>query len=1058
MAAFINNPAAFDHLPEKKQKYSRPHLTLFFSFLKLLQKAQIHTNKITGRQLDFFYRTALKATPLPGHADQVHLLAKQGEDEIDVLIPAGTLLDAGEDGQGNPVVYQTNEDLVVNKAQVAQMKSLFVVKNNTGQPTWKDMYRIAEAPQFKSQPESKRWKLFGGEPGEDLNKEIAQEARFGWVFCSPHLALSEGKRTITFAIEFTDNLANLNLNDLPFDIEFTTEKKWINIIPHSASTRGNMLTLALTINKETEAITPLEKPDFPMPYPAVRILPKPNERSAFYQFFGKKQLQSLKVRVDVIGLQNLEIQTKEGPQKAYKPFPPFGTAPEKEDALLIFHEELLKGHLTNFKINLNWKNLPEHGFRAYYHHYDEVGAELGISFTDDFSLRHGSNNSQEFRNPNSAENGTFKGKVNLVDRRTRLNLLLNTEYGGQAKPEANLFPVVKDTVIKDDHTNTNDFTIGKSALEGARQTKETVIFRCEKIQEGVAGKIPVKSTLSTKENDLSNRERFIELVLSSQDFVHNKYSQLLQLQSKKRNDQQTAFQNKMIAFNNRALKKIGKKTPLFDLDVPPVLDSSTPAFASLNEPYTPVLKSISVDYNTEFEVKWNTPEPSIDGFCYHIEPFGFHLPLPGKGDNDQQQNYQDSIPFLPNYYAEGTFFIGLSGLDLPQDISFLFQLAPGSANPDKEPSQVQWSYLSEEVRKTIPKTTNGDLQQARLLADHTDGLSHTGLIRLYLPEQASVAQHRMPSGLHWLRLQVESDVDSLCDAFMVATQGMKATWIDPKVPSDHLTKPLPAQTITDPITRLDHLEELIQPFPSFGGHLPESQDSLYIRFSERLRHKGRVLGVWDYERMVLTHFSEVYLAKAYPVKEKPGNVQVVVIPDISKTALFDPFEPKLAVARLRVIQHFLKQRAPVFADIQVKNPRYYYLKIKVQVRFYDQNLFHFYSKRLKKELSAFISPWRFDKNADIVIGGKISYFSIVNFIEHRPYVDFLAGPTLELKERGKNGEWKVLQTAFDEETKDILIKEPDVVLVATEEHEIEPLPTDKEVRLLESNNAQTTDA
>ena len=97
MVAYLKNPSYFDHQPEKKERYSRPHFTLFLTFLSLLQEAQVQMNQITQRQLDFYYRQALGLRRRPGRPDRVHLLAELEPEEDQVLIPKGTQLFAGED-------------------------------------------------------------------------------------------------------------------------------------------------------------------------------------------------------------------------------------------------------------------------------------------------------------------------------------------------------------------------------------------------------------------------------------------------------------------------------------------------------------------------------------------------------------------------------------------------------------------------------------------------------------------------------------------------------------------------------------------------------------------------------------------------------------------------------------------------------------------------------------------------------------------------------------------------------------------------------------------------
>lgn len=128
MAAFLDDPTAFDHLPKKKERFSRPHLALFLTFLKLLQGVQAELNQLTRRQLDFYFQTALGFVKQQAVPDEVHVMAQLRPKVSELLIPKGSLLAAGKDEAGKPVHYQTDEDLIANQVQIGRLMSLHVDK------------------------------------------------------------------------------------------------------------------------------------------------------------------------------------------------------------------------------------------------------------------------------------------------------------------------------------------------------------------------------------------------------------------------------------------------------------------------------------------------------------------------------------------------------------------------------------------------------------------------------------------------------------------------------------------------------------------------------------------------------------------------------------------------------------------------------------------------------------------------------------------------------------------------------------------------------------------
>ena len=116
-----------------------------------------------------------------------------------------------------------------------------------------------------------------------------------------------------------------------------------------------------------------------------------------------------------------------------------------------------------------------------------------------------------------------------------------------------------------------------------------------------------------------------------------------------------------------------------------------------------------------------------------------------------------------------------------------------------------------------------------------------------------------------------------------------------------------------------------QPYTSSGGRQAEEDALFYTRVSERLRHKQRALTAWDYERLVLGQFPDIYKVKCIPASlaqdpDNPGSVRLVVIPDIRNKRPFDPFEPKASADMLANIKEFLADKLPVWAIAQCRQP------------------------------------------------------------------------------------------------------------------------------------------
>ncbi|WP_378179155.1 baseplate J/gp47 family protein [Aquimarina sp. SS2-1] len=128
LAAYVENPELSYNNAEKKAKLSKPHVVLFITFLKLMNHVKSKLNGLTERHLDFYYRKYLQLDPKQSVPDMVNVLLELEENTQYLEVQKGTILQAGEDTEGNELQYVTNEDTVISKAQIAQLKSVFVAK------------------------------------------------------------------------------------------------------------------------------------------------------------------------------------------------------------------------------------------------------------------------------------------------------------------------------------------------------------------------------------------------------------------------------------------------------------------------------------------------------------------------------------------------------------------------------------------------------------------------------------------------------------------------------------------------------------------------------------------------------------------------------------------------------------------------------------------------------------------------------------------------------------------------------------------------------------------
>src|SRR5204863_824425 len=108
----------------------------------------------------------------------------------------------------------------------------------------------------------------------------------------------------------------------------------------------------------------------------------------------------------------------------------------------------------------------------------------------------------------------------------------------------------------------------------------------------------------------------------------------------------------------------------------------------LNEPYTPTLRSIELDYAAEsdaVDVSRADEESfsNLDVQFFHVDCFGQsreHAYL------RRQSGIDERVTLLPQHPDEGELLIGVSGVTAGDSLSLLMQVAEDTADPD-EPSQ-----------------------------------------------------------------------------------------------------------------------------------------------------------------------------------------------------------------------------------------------------------------------------------------------------------------------------------------------------------------------------------
>ncbi len=1010
-----------------------PHFALFICFLKLMQFSRQHINTLPKRHLDFYYKKVLQLKSLPAEADRVHLVFELAKNADQHLVAKGTIVDGGKDADGQALRYALENDLIVNRAQVVHLRSIYK-KNETlyFAPIANSADGLGE--DFK---EEVRWKGFG-------HPELPL-APVGFALASPLLFLQEGNRLITANIRlssarfsrFRSARVRKKLSELiknAISIYASGEEDWLGPYPADsvgikALGRGSFsLSIQTTVSQEEDPIVEYDPEvlsgDFNTASPLIRIVFDASKTGKFYSLLASATIQSMHIEAKVTEVQDLQLENDFGALDASKAFMPFGPAPRRGSNFFIGSVEAFTKKLQSFKLHCVWKDLP--AITTFNEHYQNYGLTLKEKDNTDFKAKlqvlSGKNWGIEksftlFNNTLQDASKTIAYTFGGSRRSGKLRQELRTKGKRLAKESMRVEALRGPT--HGQVANSGEFVPSIERIMdrlGRRRRKMGVRGRAGRtasseraVRPGTRRKrrgLPRRKTRRQARPrsfklQLSPMEKdgFVRLVLE-RDFGHE-------------------------IFPTKYALAIAKQVRL----------KSTDPAGIPNPPYTPLMESIKLDYTaTTDEVSFKAPNRSVQlpkmrkAFeereiqFFHLSPFGqyeAHPYLKWILPFDQSAH----ISLLPNYTNEGELLIGIENMEPDQSLNLLFQVVEGSANPDRQRQHVNWSLLVHD--HWMP------LDERDILSDTTNSLLTSGIIRFILPDSTTNDNYRLEEGLVWLRASLPQFTDAVCDLVSVHSQAGRAVLLDAAKSPSHLAAALPAETISKLLNRQPQVKTLSQPYASFGGAVAERDLDYYKRVSERLRHKNRASSVWDFEHLVLERFPSLYKVKCVNHSSAnkiiaPGHVSIITIPKLRSHTSGDLLRPKADTHTKAQVKDYLETLCSPFVAIHVQNPDYEEVELHLGVRFKQDFEFGFYKKELNQAIKAFLTPWAFEEGADISFGGRIHKSVLIHYVEKLEYVDFVS----EVKMFHKAG--KTPNTDTDE----ITITNAKAILISANEHTI----------------------
>lgn len=950
-----------------------PHLALFLSFLKLMKFPQEQLNQFGKRHLNFYYTEVLKLSRKPFVPDRVHLIFEMARNAVPEILGKDASFEAGKDLKGKMRYYRSLEETALNQAVVSSVRSIF---HTTGVAVKYASVSHSEDGLGAPLPEPTRgWPAFGNSNWPGVTT--------GFALASPVLVLKEGTRTITLTLK----LKCLNPDLFPEDsvisaglkVFLTSDKNWVNAgnpaVTFSAGEEEHSLRMVISLAPGIPPVSPYNKKvhgeNFSTESPVIRFLVDAGVPEGYqvYSALAESDLLSATLNVEAEGMKDLTLENDQGRIDPAKPFYPFGVQPGINSNFYAGNAEVFGKKWKNLKLNFTWKNLPD-----FSNHYACYTKDLVNNNGNTYNITQKPTTSQLVINSQS----DFKVTVQYLKN--------NLWYPAEGSEEKELFtnPVTLDRDQAEPlppPKNASEELHGPAVSDLSKQIVRQYLHQPVTLRKAIASFDVLKFNPGFPKYEWftgrlgpATRGNFIRLNLDT-SFLHEHYARIYSMA---------------------------------------VLAKATNSSIWLpREPYRPEATSVTLSYEAEetcdFTAAGRTPEEILGNYkeravqLFHEEPFGQseqHLFLKEQCDFLGPES-KAAIKLAPAFEPEGEWMIGLSGARPDSVISLLIQVAEGSEDPMAPTfgmhEQVLWSILVNNEWKPLNKDY--------LLSDATANLLRPGILKLQLPPVIPEAHTRSGDNLTWLRATLPESVrhTSVCKIIGVHAQAAIAAFNDLENEHSHLETALPAGSISKMTDKPGSIKKVEQPYATFGGAPAETDQAFYQRISERLRHKQRSVTIWDYERMVLQQFPEVYKVKCLSHTRlhnrqgtedyselSPGDVTLIIVPDIRNRNSFDPLHPRASQNLLRDINNHIGSQNNFHVDCKAVNPGYETIHLSFRVKFHEGHDPNLYRNILNEDLIRHLSPWAYGQISSMRFGGTVYKNSLLLFIEQRPYVDFIS--------------------------------------------------------------------
>ncbi|MCP5244437.1 MAG: baseplate J/gp47 family protein [Burkholderiales bacterium] len=955
-----------------------PAAGLLIAFLQLFQRLHQKINRFTSNYIDFYYEQVLGAQANPFQPDHTYLVVALNNKRQTVLIPKGTVFQAGLDNDKQEILFSSDSDAFIHAARVCAIHTLFFNRDPLNSPEnilqetvllpnagkkkhrqlatecWFNTIPVYNKETSTDQDDLMAYPIFGAPKNTEIESLSVEHAQIGFIVASKTLLLGEGRRNISITLKFCVPDASTGKSSLT---------QWINTIgivlkscSHNTTDVGltdeekqdiffkvfrNLFVIHVTseagwlpIEEYVPAYSDVDKRlddnslsiAFALSIDAPAVIPY---SSVIHGEGYTTQLPAVRFILNPRGylypysiLNKLELDWVEV------------NVSVSGHRTLTLHNHL--GQLSSLASFNPLGPLPEVGS------YCVIGcAEAAIKQLTHFSV--------EIKwGGFPAGIGGFESYYQGYDGP---NAHTDFKIGLSVLMEGKWFP--EDTV-----TGIDDVLFQTKDVHHAANTlNENKRISCDPLMPYWSPS-DYRQTLSSFSYTPSSKNGFFKFTLISpaDAFGHKKYPQTLA---------RVLTHNAKQRFN-----KVLKKEP--------------------NAPYTPVVTSILVNYQATSRITIGKSEtndwPLFADKLIHLHPMGWEDAIMKSGH---------SVFLLPQYVYSGNLLIGLEAFEGGGLLTLYFHLRENSLPTEHNSAeQLQWFFLSS--NQWIP------LAVKEIVSDSTHGFMTSGIVTLDVPATINSENTIMPSGFFWLCVSADLDMEKFCSLYSVYAQALK---INRHLNGTEISKlisfnPLPAGSIKQAKQSISGLDNIWQVQPSVSGKSAESKIDVRIRVSERLRHKNRALLPIDYEQLILANFPQVYKVKCFanlaPKREpqhnrlfpciRAGHVTIVLLPHPVKQIHYGK-QLWLSGHLVDAVKDFIQRHTSPFVTVHFVNPIYETLQVRCTVKLKNGRDRGLCIGKLNEAISAYISPWHDRVGYTTHFGWRINMHDVQSYIQQLDFID-----------------------------------------------------------------------